>query len=623
MLIKNDIFLKKNIFYRPRLLLYFLIVFCGFLLFSCTNELNETSTSNHSTEKDSILQNKIKKLKTSSPNNIAAYAEVVSYSRKYSKDIVMHNGLLYQYGSTLIYNGRYNEAIEILSELLNNNPDEVLKARTYMLFGILHFFQKNWDDALYYYKKTKKIVSKVNNIQGMSIAENNIANIYQKKGEYEKAIKGYQKCIALQEQLQDTATICNSYFNIGSCYEELNKNAVASSFFTQSYNMAKSINDVEIMALSQIRQAKLYLVKNNYNEAEKLLAGAEALSLSSGYRQILVELYDIKKQLYEQKGDYKTALTFYKRHQKLSDSIINQELKQTSENLKIKLKTQEKEQEIILQKTKVNNINKLLWILGIFSFIGSVFTIVIYRLWKMRSTQNTKLKQLNQTKDKLFSIISHDLKAPAIAQKMAIDEIVERVDRLDDNILKSSCSILQESAENQITIIDNLLNWTRLQTNKLRYNPQAIDLIPLIKGEIKLYKIAIMQKSIILKEEMPIPCIVYADRQMITIVVRNLINNAVKFTNEGGTVTVMCKESVSNNIIVSIIDNGVGMKEEQIANLYTKEQNIEINFGTRGEKGTGLGLILCKELLERNNSRLIIESEKDKGTKMQFTMQKM
>lgn len=616
-------FIKKTIFDRLQILLYFLIIVFGFLLFSCASELNETSTDEQTTEQDSILQKKIENLQTSLPDNIEAHAEAVAYSRIYSKDITEHNELLYKYGSVLIYNGRYSEAVEVLSELLKNNPDEILKARTYMQFGILHFFQKNWDDALYYYKKTKKIVTKINNVQGLSIAENNIANIYQKKGEYEKAIKGYQKCIALQEQLQDTATICNSYFNIGSCYEELDKNALASSFFIQSYDMAKSINDVEIMALSQIRQAKLSLIENNYNKAEKLLANAEALSVSSGYRQVLVELYSVKKQVYEQKGDYKTALTFYQQHQKLSDSIIDQELKQTSKNLKIKLKTQEKEQEIVLQKTKINNRNKLLWVMGVFSFLGSVFTIIIYRLWKIRNVQNIKLRQLNRTKDKLFSIISHDLKAPAIAQKMAIDGIVNRVDRVDDDILKSSCSILKESAENQITVIENLMNWTRLQTNKLRYSPQAIDLIPLIKGEMKLYKIAAMQKSILWEEEMPPSCIVYADRQMITIVVRNLINNAVKFTNEGGTVTVLCKETPPNNIVVSIIDNGVGMTEEQIAKLYTKEQDIEIHFGTKGEKGTGLGLILCKDLLERNHSRLRIESEKDKGTKMQFIMQKI
>lgn len=616
-------FIKKTTFSRLWLLLCFLMIVSSFLLSSCTNEFNETSTDEQTTEQDSILQKKIENLQTSLPDNIEAHAEAVAYSRIYSKDITEHNELLYKYGSVLIYNGRYSEAVEVLSELLKNNPDEILKARTYMQFGILHFFQKNWDDALYYYKKTKKIVTKINNVQGLSIAENNIANIYQKKGEYEKAIKGYQKCIALQEQLQDTATICNSYFNIGSCYEELDKNALASSFFIQSYDMAKSINDVEIMALSQIRQAKLSLIENNYNKAEKLLANAEALSVSSGYRQVLVELYSVKKQVYEQKGDYKTALTFYQQHQKLSDSIIDQELKQTSKNLKIKLKTQEKEQEIVLQKTKINNRNKLLWVLGVFSFLGSVFTIIIYRLWKIRNVQNIKLRQLNRTKDKLFSIISHDLKAPAIAQKMAIDGIVNRVDRVDDDILKSSCSILKESAENQITVIENLMNWTRLQTNKLRYSPQAIDLIPLIKGEMKLYKIAAMQKSILWEEEMPPSCIVYADRQMITIVVRNLINNAVKFTNEGGTVTVLCKETPPNNIVVSIIDNGVGMTEEQIAKLYTKEQDIEIHFGTKGEKGTGLGLILCKDLLERNHSRLRIESEKDKGTKMQFIMQKI
>ncbi len=160
-----------------------------------------------------------------------------------------------------------------------------------------------------------------------------------------------------------------------------------------------------------------------------------------------------------------------------------------------------------------------------------------------------------------------------------------------------------------------------MQTDKIKYNPQAIDIVPIINNELKLYKVPALQKSIEWEKEIPKSCIVYADKQMLSIVFRNLINNAVKFTHERGTIKVVCKCN-TDKVSVEIIDNGIGMSEEQIAALYTKEQKIQINFGTKGEKGTGLGLILCKDLLEQNQSRLRISSIVGKGTTMQFSLNK-
>lgn len=533
--------------------------------------------------------------------------------------------VLFQYGSVLTYAGEYAKALKAFEESMHINtskekPDALLEARTYMQLGVLNFFQEYWDESLYYYTKAKEKAKEIKNEQGLSIAINNIANVYQKKGDYAKAILGYQESLVLQKKLKDTATLCNTYFNIGTSYEELHQEKKAFQYFDKSYILASAINDVEIKALSLIHKGNAFVEQGNYKKAKTLLNQAEEIVKKLGYRQVLGEVYKVRIRLYKKQDDYKGAFTVHKQYQKLLDSISSERLKAKTKELDIRLQTREKEEEIREQKIKINSRNRLLWLLGIFSFIGFVFTYTIYRLWRLRNRQNEKLKRLNHTKDKLFSIISHDLKAPAIAQKMAIENIQPQVETLEDENIKKYCKILHKNTENQVAIIENLMNWASVQSERIKYIPKPIDIIVLINDEINLYKVPAQNKLITLVVNMPKKCIVFADRQMIGIVVRNLINNAVKFTNTGGCISIN-GECRGKEFVFSITDDGVGMTPEQIKTLYTSEQRVKVSFGTKGEKGTGLGLILCKDLLERNNSRLLINSEPQKGTTMYFSLQ--
>lgn len=188
--------------------------------------------------------------------------------------------------------------------------------------------------------------------------------------------------------------------------------------------------------------------------------------------------------------------------------------------------------------------------------------------------------------------------------------------------IKEFVEVLSDSVDNQINVVDNLMNWARVQSEKIKYNPQAIDIVSIIHEELKLYTVAIQQKSINIDVSLPKICVVKADRQMIAIVIRNLINNAMKFTNIEGNIQIFC-ENKRKVVSIYIKDDGVGMDKEQISALYDTEKQVKISFGTRGEKGTGLGLILCRELLEQNESCLLIDSQKGKGTTMSFALIKI
>lgn len=560
------------------------------------------------------------------PEACSAYAKAVVFCRENATERHRLPALLLQYGSVLSYAGEYEKTVDALNEALRliqaqNEPDKLLEARVFMQFGVLHFFQEKWDDALYYYEKAHKSASQLNNLQGLSIAENNIANIHQKKGNYKKAIAGYEQSLALQEQLRDTATICNTYFNIGTCYEELDLSEKALLFFEQSLHLATSINDVEIKSLSLMHLASLALMRDEFREAESLLDRAEEMVKNSGYRQVLTELYNLKTRFYEQQGNYRAAYETYKLNRNLADSITNEKLLFQTNELKIQLQTEEKEQQIIMQQLELKNKNRFLTLLTIFSVIGIALTGVLFLFWKQRRAQSKKLLKLNATKDRLFSIISHDLKSPATAQKMAIAHLSEHMKRIEDENIQSILKTLQANATEQVTVIDNLMDWARVQTEKITYSPQNMDIVPVVSDEIRLQSVATQNKSLHVSTDLPASCIVFADKQMISIVLRNLLNNAVKFTESGNSIFVSCK-CTSEEALITVSDTGIGMSRMQIQAFRSSASGVEIRFGTKGEKGTGLGLGLCKDLLERNHSRLLIESEEKKGTTISFTLKK-
>lgn len=311
----------------------------------------------------------------------------------------------------------------------------------------------------------------------------------------------------------------------------------------------------------------------------------------------------------------------FKERQLLLDSILDEKLNLRTKELQIEHQTKEKEQQIALQNVKIKNRNRLLIIVMAALIAGIVMIIVLLYLDKKLTRQRERLEQLNATKDKLFSIISHDLKSPAVAQQLATDILVNKVKRANYTDILTLCKLLQDNTQQQVATIETLMNWTRMQTNKIKYTPLNIDIVPIIEEKTKLYSVAAQNKSLIINTRLPDSCIVYADPQMIGIVVQNIINNAIKFTPEGKTIDINCIDG-DDDVKISIVDSGAGMTPEQLAAIENPKGQVEVHFGTNGERGTGLGLALCRDLLEKNRSRLIVESRQQVGTTVGFTLRK-
>lgn len=232
---------------------------------------------------------------------------------------------------------------------------------------------------------------------------------------------------------------------------------------------------------------------------------------------------------------------------------------------------------------------------------------------------NEELKHLNATKNKFFSIIAHDLKNPFQAIFGFSELLMRNFDDFDEKQRVDLLSMIKTSSESAYNLLENLLQWARTQTDRIKYNPAPINIHDLIEQNITLSLANTEKKSIAVKTELECNGMAWADFNMINLVIRNLLSNAIKFTGMNGLITIKCKDYNKNQCIISIADTGIGISEENIQKLYKIDEYFSTT-GTSGETGTGLGLIICKEFIEKNHGKLIVESTLNVGTSISFTL---
>jgi len=268
--------------------------------------------------------------------------------------------------------------------------------------------------------------------------------------------------------------------------------------------------------------------------------------------------------------------------------------------------------------------------------IGIIFLIalalllfVIIWVWLLRKQikiktknikhKNQELQKLNAEKDKFLSIIAHDLRSPFSSIVGFSDLLIAQANKADiENIVKYS-EVIKNSSERAMDLLTNLMEWSLSQTGRMNFNPVYFEIDGLIDNTLLLFSEIAAQKGIILEKELLSGKAVYADKEMVGTILRNLISNAIKFTPIGGSIKILSKVK-NDKVEISIKDSGVGLSHSSIEKLFKIDANIS-SPGTQKEQGTGLGLILCKEFIDKHKERIWVESELNKGSVFYFTLQ--
>ncbi|MGE5399673.1 MAG: PAS domain S-box protein [Ignavibacteriales bacterium] len=231
---------------------------------------------------------------------------------------------------------------------------------------------------------------------------------------------------------------------------------------------------------------------------------------------------------------------------------------------------------------------------------------------------NRKLKETNTAKDKFFSVLAHDLRSPFLGFMGLTGDLEKNINTLPKEDIAEYASIMHSTSKKMFSLLNNLLEWSRLQTGNITFIPVDLDLSAEVENIRDLFSSAAANKSVTLINEINNGTTIQADQNMISTILRNLVSNAIKFSNDGGRVFIRSKHS-GNSIDISVVDSGVGMDENILKNLFLIESGLSTR-GTNGEEGSGLGLVICKEMIQKNGGQIKVRSTPGQGTDFTFTL---
>lgn len=465
----------------------------------------------------------------------------------------------------------------------------------------------------------------------------NLGHLYTLQGEYPEALRSHKEALAITRSTNDKHAEALSLNDIGEVYGLMKNDEKSLANHLVAWEIRQALNDKRGMAESYNNIALLYYKQKNIEKAiEHGLLALENGREAQAQEQIL-RSYELLSQSYKDLGDYKNALVNKELSEAIREFIENERHerqvletqnryvvgKKESQVEKLEALRKEREKEIEAQKKSQN----LLVALIVLSLVTGILILYLYLL-KRKSNftlhaakgkveqQNVKLQELNATKDKFFSIIGHDLKGPLNSLTSFSHLLIDHMDNMTREDIQMLARDLDKSVKNLFALLENLLEWARSQTGNIDFTPEVIDMAEILELNANLLESQAKNKQIRIVINNNGACLVKVHKHSINTVVRNLISNAIKFTSDGGVITLDAKPE-NDNIIVSVADTGVGMSRDVINQLFRLDKKHSTR-GTANEKGTGLGLILCKEFVEKNGGKMQVISEPGKGSVFSF-----
>lgn len=497
-----------------------------------------------------------------------------------------------------------------------------------------------YNKAIDYLNLSLKISKEINDLEAEPYHYSEMGDIYIRKKMYDSALIALQ--ISLQftreRKLRINELEPNIVLNIAKTYRLLNNNNLARTYYDSAFVTFRKNDNQYGLAQIDLGRGLVWMSEKRFSEAQKLLEESAQIAHHLNAWTLEIECYENLSKLLEESGDYKKSLSYIKQQHQLKDSLFSQGMQAKLLQDQVRFETASKEEQIKaltkmeqFRKSEVKKQELISNILVVAMALTGILLFTVYRSGQRRikinkillehqdeiKKRSIELEQLNKVKDKFFSIISHDLRSPMNALAGILD-LMDK-DKLSEVEFKKLNKELRIQFNHTKTLINNLLDWTLLQMDKLKIQFEKIDLNQLAESNITLLT-SLHLKEIKINNLITPSQYALGDSNMINLVLRNLLTNAIKFSEAGHLIEIAAKEE-ENNYIISVKDQGVGISPEVQKLLFEKTTGYSTR-GTANEKGTGLGLILCKEFVERNGGKIWLESEIGKGSTFFFTLKK-
>ena len=538
-------------------------------------------------------------------------------------------------GQNEYYSSNYEDAIDIYYKALEQAElakDSTLLARVNLNLGMVYNELEDFDEAIASFQKAIKISQAIKDTSIIAKTYQNIAIGFQNKKDLTKALEYNEKANQLAVLKKDTTMIIDVTNNYGTIAYEQKDLVKSLEYYEKALNLYQTTNDRKGVAMAYNNIGLVYLDKNDYKKSIDYFKKALALATELNMHDFVGDIYSNLTIYYQQLKDYRNAFYCYDRFNTIYDSLAGEKKNKMIYQIQAKYKLAKSARE--LEALKLKNQSQLdiidsakslqIYLVAITILVVVLMIATFYLLFKEKNlarelkNKTKELYELNVSKDKFFSIIAHDLKNPFNVLVSYTSILKTDLNLFSKEQLEQIISDLNEASENGYNLLQNLLLWTRSQTNRIHILKSNFNLATIFKDVKALAELNLINKEQTLSMDIDPNLVVFADKDMIAVVIRNLVFNAIKFSPKGSDIYLQAKRT-GLIVKIDVIDSGVGISEENVNKLFAIDKNL-MTQGTDGETGTGLGLVLCKEFVEKNDGQIWVESKLGEGSVFSFSL---
>lgn len=448
------------------------------------------------------------------------------------------------------------------------------------------------------------------------------ATIHEIQGEFEEAYDNYNEAATLFDLLRDEKAYRASQIGVANALFQLAETDKSEDILNNFLPAFKENNEWHYLLDSYFLLAQIKLKNKDYEQAISFANKALTIEEDIESNQIIKrKVHKLLSKIYEDQEDFEMSLHHLKSYYE-NELIFDKLLASTNENdYQNKVSEFIQNEQIAKEETQKLNKQKFLYLtlsfaLLFFLLIGSYLFFQLQKSRKRIEEQNENLAKLNKTKDKFFALIAHDLRSPIGALKNVDKQMAFYAEKGDHKKMLTASRLVGQTSNKLLNLLDNLLKWALSESNLIEHVPKAINLKQAIDENIDFLENNAHIKGITLLNKVPEQISLRADRNSLHTIIRNLLTNSIKFSDAGDQVTLDAKKT-SDQISFWVEDTGIGMTENQLNNIFKLERKI--NSGTQGESGTGLGLVLVRDLVLLHKGTISVNSEIAKGSKFEIT----
>lgn len=488
-------------------------------------------------------------------------------------------------------------------------------AYSYINMGEVNRISKKYDTALYYFRKAIALRETINDSVGIASANLEVAQTLYVKGQIDSAMHYFRVSLAKHIQLNNKNYMAYSMQGMGNVFLKRHEFDSAYFYYQNAFKLCQERKNPTGEIKSQLGLAKLLADIGKKKKGEKMLDEALSNAKNSRLTPNILKVYKAKGEFYLRLKEYRRASESYQNYIHTYDSLYSVLQFQTLSEIKDRFEMMEQMHSMNVD-LKTHQRDQIYAVVIILLLV--VFAIVLFLRNRTIARLSSELRQSSRAKDKIFSIISHDLVSPFNVLMGTSELLIDDLNEKNIEGAKEKGILIQKTSEESYSLISNLLNWSRSQQKNIKLYPEVFDMDQLMRDVKSTLSNQAKLKNIHVHINATPDLKVKADRNLIQIVLINLLNNALKFTQKDGTID-LSLEKESNQVKISVKDNGIGISPDRLATLLNG-QTLESQPGTGKEKGTGLGLLLCKEFIEMHGSEIHINSKEGEGSEFWFTL---